>query len=1420
MLDIFSSLHFHTCKYNNKVIKITFAFTLIFSSLNNFCFSQTVKDNSKVLREVSRKDDKKPLFLKLPTDFDYNIVRCILKDHFGYMWFGTSDGLIRFDGVNLNVYENDPDSPFSLSHNIVNAIIEDKDYNLWIGTSNGLNKYNREKDNFQGADSINNENNPLNYSYISSLCLGNNSQLLVGTLGYGFNVYNIKHHVLEHYIHNPADPKSVSSDRITCIQMDNDKDIWVGTQTGLNLFHGKEKGFMHFYYDPNDKISLSDNHIVKMIADNNGNLWIGTRQGGINKVIKSKNGFFFARTMAGEYGNGLSCNSIRSLYPDKFGNLWIGTDYGGLNRLNLETGAIDVFQKQKGDNYSLGSNSINSIYGDDQGIIWIGTTNRGIYEIDEKYNKFDIYQQNIFVNEGLTNNDVKGFAEDHNGKIWIATDGGGICRFDPITHSFDRFVFNDNNKKLIANNAVQSVICDTENKLWIGTWGGGVDLINNDGTRIRNYKIRHDKGAGNNNISVLYQDYHGNIWAGSAGSGLFLYNRKADEFFPLSCSNVTLVLTSISYISSILLDSRQTLWIGTLNGVETLTSYFGSKCECASFLPANNNLRFKRYIDEVVFEDSKGRIWFGTADKGLNLFCKNDSTFTAFQKKDGLPSNSIKGILEDREGNLWISTDKGISKFNTEKRIFTNYSKEDGLNSNTLYARSCMRSKRGEFYFGGENGFNVFYPENIKKNMLIPPVYLTGFKINNKQVSVGAKDSPLKKQINEINQIILNYNQSTFTIDFVALNYTRSSKNQFCYKLEGFDKDWNCIGTNRSASYTNIMPGKYLFLVKGSNNDGVWNDKPARLSIIIKPPFWKTWWAIIVYVFLLFSIVYILLKIWNERLYIKSQLKLEKSAREKERELNDLNLQFFTNISHEFRTPLSLIIAPLEMLISTAQSAIKEQLMIIYKNAVRLLQLTNNLMDLRKLEDGMTRLKVTNGDILNLIKDISSDFKLNSEKRNIDFAVETKESSINGWFDPEKVETIMLNLLSNAFKYTMDNGKIRIVVKTMNALETDMKYDNKNKIISENYLEVSVIDNGIGIFPDELPYIFDKFYRAKSSEVKKNTGTGIGLALTKGLIELHHGYIHAESRPEIETCFTFLIPIDRSAYTDKEIVLDQLSISKKTIPEQIILAEKHSGDKFIKDVIEKEGYSEILIVEDNDELRAFLSNELGNEFIVNQAENGKAGIEIAQAVIPDLIVSDILMPGYSGIQLCEAIKTDVRTCHIPVILLSAKTTVEEQIEGIETGADAYITKPFSIHFLVAQMKQLIKSRRELYNHFKTGLYFLPNKMTEKEANQKFLQDTIDYIIENITDNNLNVEGLADALNLNRSNVYRKLKSLTGLTIIEFIRMVRLKEAIKLIVTRKYSLSEIAYKTGFTSPSYFTKSFKVQYGKTPSEFFEN
>lgn len=1391
---------------------------IVFFAVNERPVFSSFQLNKKPIPEDSI--FKTPVFTSFPADFEYNLIRCILKDYKGYMWFGTSNGLVRFDGVNLHVYENIAGSTNSTSYIVVNTIIEDENKNLWIGAATGLYIYNRKKDVLQYPDTI--EEN-IYHSYIKSLCIDKKSCLWIGTYGFGLNFFDPVHRRFENYMSDENNPVTISSNHINCLIFDRDENLWIGTQKGLNVYSAKNKVFKRFYHENKNQLSLSSNNISTLTLDLKGNLWIGTRGGGINKVVKKNDDYFFERYTTDSKAGTLSSNFIISLVCDRRGFLWIGTENGGLNQLNTNNGSIKIYRMEEGNEYSINSNSIWSLYNDDEDRIWIGTYNRGLNVIDEKFRKFELYQRNIFSDITLSNNNVMGFAQDRHGNVWIATDGGGICCFSPESRKFSQVIINNNKSKKIANNAVQTILCDSEDNLWIGTWEGGVDRFNRDGIKIRNYKTESEPGIGNNDVLTLYQDLNGNIWAGTAGSGLFRFDKKADKFNPVYCSVNDKVLTGRSYVASILMASDSTFLVATMNGLIMLKINSDNSIECINFQNEKDNpLSLSSNSINIIFEDSKGRIWCGTAYDGLNLYNKKDNTFSVFRKQDGLSGNSIKGILEDDNGCLWISTNNGISKFNTLDNSFINFSKEDGLNSNEFNVRACLRTKNGEFYFGGENGFNIFHPESIKSNPFIPPVYLTELRINNKPATIGVKGSPLNKHIGETTEIELKYNQSSFSFEFSALNYTLPSKNQFSYKLEGFDKDWIYNGTRRNAYYTNIPPGKYVFLVKGSNNDGLWNNTPAKLKVIIKPPVWKNWWAIVIYALVLIVIAYVSLKTWNERIKIKNQLKLEQLGREKEHELNEYNIQFFTNISHEFRTPLSLIFAPIENLLSSACSRTKEQLMIIYRNAERLLQLTNNLLDFRKFEDGIAKLKVQCGDILKCITEVSSYFSVDSSTRNIDFKVETTENSIYGWFDPGKLETILLNLLSNAFKFTSDYGRIRLVVNIKNALNNDLATGNYRRNISPESqdIEIAVIDNGKGILPEELPFVFDKFYQGTSSGVKRNSGTGIGLALTKGLIEMHNGEIWVESTPYTETRFIFKLPIDRYAYQEDNLVFEPVGSIKRSAIKDIEYAVKKEDYEALKKSEKKEERADILIVDDNEELRTYLTKELSGKFNIAQADDGKIGIELAQTLIPDLIVSDILMPQCNGIDLCKAVKSDLRTCHIPVILLTAKNTINEQIEGIETGADAYIIKPFNVQFLFAQINQLIRSRRELYSHFSKDVYLLPNKMAHNEMDQKFLQKAIDYVILNITDNSLNVEGLAEHLNLSHSNVYRKIKALTGETIVEFIKTIRLKQAIKLMETKQYSLSEIAYMIGFTSPSYFTKSFRNQYGKPPSEFLSD
>lgn len=1348
--------------------------------------------------------DRKPIFQSIQQGLSHQLIHTIIKDSKGYMWIGTHDGLNKFDGSNFVIYENSPNDSTSLLHNSIHALIEDRQHNLWIATSQGVNLYNREKDNFIDIDHIKGNVNHLNTIYISALCEDAEGNIWIGTFGYGINVYNYKQHKFYYYSHYDPDKSSVNSQYITALAKDNDGNIWVGTYTGLDMYDRKQKVFKHFVYNASDNNSLSNNHVTSLFVNRSGDLWAGTLRGGLNKLVRTNGAVSFQRYQHTSDPNSLSDNFVFSICEDKKGNLWVGTDKGGLNCLNQHTGKTISYRVEEGNPYSLSSNSIWSLYSDDNDILWIGTYNKGLNVIDDKYQKFEPYQRSICSKNTLNSNDVRGFSEDKEGNIWMATDGGGICRFNPQTRQFTKSVMNRDGENPLTRNDVIEVIVDSLQNFWVGMWGGGVDHLDKNCKRIKNYKIEGVQGAGDNNVILVYEDKHRNIWVGTAGSGLFLYDRKTDKFIPIINKDDALKLLNTAFISSVLEDCDGTIWIGTLYGLVCLRKSSHGEFRFRTFYHNDKpgSISSNRVI--YVFEDSKKRLWLGTEDNGLNLFNKRDSSFTVYLKGDGLPNNTIKGMLEDAHGNLWVSTNKGISKFNPARRTFTNYTQEDGLNSDEFY-KGCLKSSSGEFYFGSNKGFNLFYPDSIKTNTYIPPVYLTDFKIFNKSVPIGIKGSPLQKHISATSRITLTYKQTSFSIEFVALNYTRSLRNQYVYMLEGLDHEWNRAGAQRSATYTNIHPGTYTFKVRGSNNNGLFNPVPTTLEITVLPPWWQTVWAYAIYVLVFFSLLYAFIKLQMIRIKQLQILKLERMRRQKDEEVNQMKLQFFTNISHEFRTPLSLILTPLENLISTAslKSEIKSQLTLIYRNADRLFKLVNELMDFTKAEHGQLKLMAQQCDMVKFCRELSAYFSDIAEKRTIEYRFISDVEHVDVWIDKDKMEKIVLNLLSNAFKYTPDKGQI--VLKLSKVL------DEASNQTGEGLVKLSVIDNGSGILPEYVGKVFDRFFQSPEEGRNHQTGTGIGLSLTKSLVELHGGTIAVTSQKFKETCFTVTLPLGNAHFKLDEISSTPVYAGSEQLNDTAI------DQKSLKKGKTQENASIILVVEDNVELRSYIVSILNGTYKVLEAANGKAGFDLAVEHVPDLIISDIIMPELSGIELCKQLKGEISTSHIPVVLLTSKTTVESKIEGIETGADAYITKPFNVRMLEVTIKNLIETRKKLYQRFSQDVYIMPKEISNNLVDQGFLERIIDYIDKNMADESLSVENLASHLYMSRSQAYRKIKALTGQSATEFIRIVRLKMAVKLIESGQFNVSEIAFKVGFASPAYFTKCFKEQFGKLPSEY---
>jgi len=1337
----------------------------------------------------------------VPDELGNAFVRCIYKDHQGFMWFGLGNGLARYDGTNLYRYEHIDGDSTSIPNNRINAILEDESHNLWIGTTQGLVIYNREKDNFIDIDLIAGNKNHLINKYITSLCFDRKGKLWIGTHGNGVHIYDPKTLTFT-YLADGAEKQVLTTNYITVILRVDDT-MWVGTKGGLKMYDPYEIRPVAL---PDIDKDITSQEIAQLVRDQSGNIWMATEDKEIIELIPKQENFQVRRTKLEQNLFGEDADNILTICIDPSGNLWAAGVNAGLIYLNAKSHKIIHYFAEEGNPKKLSTNSIRYVYVDNTGITWIGTYEHGAYLIDNHAKKFDVYQRNLITKKGLPGNNVKGLAEDNDGNIWIACDGGGLGKLNPNTNELQ---FPEIINKKLGTKYLSSLLCDTHGYLWIGTWGRGVYRLNLKTLELINYKLESN-GFGDNRVFTIYEDKKEKMWVGSVGSGLYYLDANTDKFVLLYEENKKHPLPKTAYVTSMLHDDHNTLWVATLFGLYKLVPEQNNSYTYTWY--GENNRPGDIGSNEVltIHLDAKKSIWLGSNDNGVSILTPGESVFKGLRKQDGMISNSVRGILTEKTGAMWFSSDIGLVKYNPASGTFRNYTVDDGLPSNEFNANSFLKSRNGKFYFGSPNGLVAFYPDSIHNSQVKPVVYLTDLKLNNKSARIDAEDSPLTKHISVTKEMELPYSQRSFVIDFAAINYGQSSRNQYCYKLEGFDKEWNCIGTNQSATYTNLDPGHYVFLVKASTSDGISSDSQAQIEININTAPWKTWWAILIYLVLISIVIFFLLKFRLERIKIKSQLEFERLAREKEHTLSESKTQFFTNISHEFRTPLSLIAMPLESLITTnaLPSTVKDRLDTIRTSVDKMMRLVNELMDFNKLESTTLKLRVQQGELVQFIATITTAFKDLAEKKNIHFGKHFMLRSLDGWFDHDKLEKILVNVLSNAFKFTSHNGQINIVINVRDCI-MGIKQEKTR------CLELTIIDNGIGIPAHELPFIFDKFYQATSSPKIANSGTGIGLSLTKGLVELHHGTITVESTPDQETKFVILLPIDRHIYIDDDIF---------EAPGYIAGSESDSvkpNPAFSQDhVTHKDDKPHILVVEDNDELRKYISLELQEQFHVLVAKDGQEGLDIALEKTPDLIVCDVLMPLKSGIELCGEIKSNLKTSHIPIILLTAKTTLENQIAGIAAGADIYITKPFSIRFLIAQVNQIITSRKNLYSRFSQDVYLLPGKVTGNEIDQVFLQKAIGYIIENIQDPQMSVDSIASLFNLSRMQTYRKIKALTGKSVVDFIRMVRIKQALKLMETQQFTISEIAYRTGFNSASYFTKCFKDHYGKAPSEYLEH
>ncbi|MCF8359815.1 MAG: helix-turn-helix domain-containing protein [Prolixibacteraceae bacterium] len=1336
-------------------------------------------------------------FERLSLPLTHSNVITVTQDEQGFMWFGTRDGLNRYDGVNMVTFHHNSFDSTSLINNLVNTIKVCNDSLLWIGTYEGLSLFDPNLFTFSPVKKQINLNFNPDFGNVLSIDTGKNGQVWMGTIANGVYFFDKEN---DQWGQFRSDRKSggICNDWVNAVKCDSKGRVWAGTRDGLSLIENQGERITNYRHNPNNDHTLSDNYVTAIAEDSCGTIWIATNNMGLQKIIEKNGKISFERInfYKGHYTENPGF-SILSLLFDKWGNLWIGTENGGLFVIETETGKITRYMNDPFDNKSLAGNSIYTLFQSEDGIVWIGTYNQGVCFYDPNKLKFEHFFLNPTESNFLNCNIIKCMWMEED-ELIIGTDGGGMTMVDWENKKPVHFTKDSKNNN-ISSNTIMALCPDYPRGIWLGTWDAGMNYYDKRTGRFKHYNTIHNQHETYNveHITAFLKDSRGNLWIGTFGFGLNYYYPEDDKIVHFSGRDAGNSVFDSENIYCIYETSQGELLCGTMDGLYRIQNLEKNPLITRYQYDSNDSLSISNNLVVSVFEDVKNQIWIGTIGGGLNLFDPETETFHRFSEKDGLPENTIRSIYSDQDDKVWISTNLGIACLNPENNTIKAYRSNILHDVGEFLPSSATIDTDGFLYFGGSNGFIRFHPRQIVENPNIPPVYFSDFRLFNQSVQINEKKSPLSKHISSTTSIELSHKQSVISIDFVALNYTEPNHNRYAYYLEGFEPYWNYSGHNNTATYTNLNPGRYTFKVKASNNDGIWNPQPKTLKIRVKAPGWATWWAFSGYIFILSALFYIILKIYKDRAVEKEQIKAERLQNHNMQELKDRKLAFFTNLSHEIRTPLSLIITPLEELLDypTLKDEVRKKIKYAAENSKFLLKLVNQLLDIRKLDNQKMELRLTKTNIDQLLLQVLEMHKLRAREKQVELIYEPLGADTEFYFDTDKIEKIANNLLSNAVKFS--HNEDLIIVRVSNKKD-------------EGKLTIEVIDHGIGMEPDQIPRIFERFYQGNSALNKG--GTGIGLALCKELAEIHQGCLEVESTPGEGSCFRVNLPVSLETYDG----LTNVVIEKDILPEKNSLdtSDKLTAEQDEKKT-EKMKYS-LAIIEDDQQIRSYLADEFSKIYKTYWAGNGEDGMKLIDKYMPDIVICDILMPGMNGLELCKKVKGNIETSHIPVILLTAKVEIEDQIGGLELGADAYVPKPFNMRYLKVLVKNTLDKRSSMYKAFSQKPTIIPSEFSTNKMDEDFLNKVINYIEKNIENTELSVDLLARNMNLSRSQVYRKIKALTNLTANEFIRQLRLKKALKLLSEGGLTISEIAYSVGFSSQSYFTRSFKEYYGKSPSE----
>ncbi len=1317
-----------------------------------------------------------------------NSVTCILQDHLGYLWLGTQNGLVRYDGYSMKVFKQDKNDSSSISNGDISAIYEDKNNTLWVGTLNGLNKYNRANDSFKSYKNNPNDTISINSNVINCIYEDSDRRFWVGSAN-GLNLFDRDKQIFTRYffrdsatkLYTTSIPGKHNLNVYSIIEEPGTKDLLVGINTaGLWRFNIKEGAISKYKFNTPDVPDEKVGRIQALYKSRDGKIWIASTNTLSSLDVKKKEYKSYIEFPLNHEGYAKG-----TVIEDQKGMIWCGFFAldNGVFCLDPNTGNYRQYKF-----YPV--NRVYSIYEDRSGIIWVGTWCLGLQKWDKREHKFHVFKHDPLNNNSISDNWVFDIHYDPKGFLWFLTKNG-LDKYDKKTSRYRHYL--ENIKNFINPHAAPRFIIDRSGIIWIfGIRDHGIISFNPQSETYRLY-LNNPKDSiniVNKNVVTAVLDHFGIIWVGTQYSGLYSYDiikNKLKNYKHVPNNPASL---SENRVNVIFEDSFGTLWFGTnLGGLDKFNRVTEKFTYCAF------------YCVIAIYEDKNSNFWISDYLSGLNLFDrKKNKIISNYSEKEGFTNHAIYEILEDNHSNLWMGAEMGLLKYSIKEKIFRNYTKDDGLPANR-FLWPYPKDADGFMYFNTVEGIIYFNPDSIMDDPVPPKVVINRVSLFNR----SGEKLKYKGFISELKEIILPYNQNSLRFDYVGLQFSVPVKNKYKYILENFDKDWIDAGTQRNAVYTNLSPGKYIFRVNAANKDEIWNEIGASITIIITPPWWETTYAYIFYALIIITIIYLTWKMQLKRMRVKHEFEMSKFEAEKLHEVDELKSRFFTNISHEFRTPLTLILGPVKQMIErTKDERNKNELQVVHKNAKSLLGLVNELLDISKLESGNMKLQASPQNIIPLLKALVQSFCSYAERKKINLKFNSNGQEIIVYIDQEKIKKIITNLLSNAFKFTPEGGEIKVLAN----------------IKDEAFVEISIRDNGTGIPKENISKIFDRFYQVDGSHTRKQEGTGIGLSLTKELVELHKGKIEVESEEGKGTTFTISIPLGKKHLKAEEICETYENEVQYNSQKSVNIVEceiELPRIDLISDTGNNNGNPILLIVEDNSDIRNYIKNILEKNYKIFEAIDGEDGWNKSVENIPDLIISDVMMPKMDGFQLCNKLKTDERTSHIPVILLTAKAAKQDKIEGFETGADEYIMKPFETDELKARIKNLIDQRKRLHEHFRKHGIFEIEESRFTSADKKFLKKVFNTITENISDPSFNVEVLSELIAVSRSVLHKKIVSLTGEPPVELIRRIRLTKGAELIEKKFGNISEIAFEVGFNNPAHFSEYFKKQFGVTPSQY---